>query len=154
MRARLRVYDHGAWMSRLQEGQFTLSVGYSLDGPTPYRFYRWTMASETRKPIGTLAPGNWHRFADPEADRLLAAFERAEAPAAQRAIAAALQRRFAEVAPAIPLFANPLWGEFSTRRFTGFPDAAHPFARLSPHAEPDALLVLTALAPRDARTAP
>ena len=66
----------------------------------------------------------------------------------QRKIAVELEKRFAETAPCIPLFANPMWGEFSTERFTGFPDAAKPFARLSPYAEPDALLVLTALAPR------
>jgi peptide/nickel transport system substrate-binding protein len=148
--AKLRVYDHGAWMSRLQKGDFALSVGYSLDGPTPYRFYRWTMSSATKQPLGTLAPGNWHRFGDAQADALLADFERAATPEAQHTVAAALQRRFAETAPAIPLFANPLWGEVSTRRFTGFPDASAPFARLSPHAEPDALLVLTAVAPREA----
>ncbi len=150
--AHLRVYDHGAWMSRLQEGSFSLSVGYSLDGPTPYRFYRWTMGSATVQPLGELAPGNWHRFGDAEADALLARFERAETVDAQRALGVQLQRRFAATAPAIPLFANPLWGELSTRRFLGFPDAAHPFARLSPHAEPDALLVLTALEPRRAGT--
>ena len=146
--ARLRVYDFGAWMSRLQDGTFALSIGYSLDGPTPYRFYRWTMASETVRPLGEAAPGNWHRFGDPEADDLLAAFERAAGPAEQRAIAAHLQRRFAATAPAIPLFPNPMWGEFSTARFVGFPDAGDPYARLSPFAEPDALLVLTRLAPR------
>lgn len=150
VRARLRVYDHGAWMSRLQEGRFALSVGYSLDGPTPYRFYRWMMATATVRPVGALTPGNWHRYGDLEADRLLADFERTVDEVEQRAIAAALQRRFAEVAPAIPLFANPLWGEFSTERFVGFPDAERPFARLSPHAEPDALLVLTSVAPRTA----
>ncbi len=148
VRAQLRVYDYNAWMSRLQEGSFALSVGYTLDGPTPYRFYRWTMASATVQPIGKTAPGNWHRFGDAAADRLLADFERAASPQAQHAIAAQLQRRFAETAPAIPLFANPLWGEFSTERFTGFPDGARPFARLSPHVEPDALLVLTSVAPR------
>jgi peptide/nickel transport system substrate-binding protein len=148
VRARVRVYEFGAWMSRLQEGTFALSIGYSLDGPTPYRFYRWTMASATVKPLGALAPGNWHRFGDAEADALLAAWERTSDPAAQRALAVALERRFAAVAPAIPLFANPHWGEYSTARFEGFPHAGAPFARLSPHAEPDALLVLTALRPR------
>jgi peptide/nickel transport system substrate-binding protein len=150
VRARLRVYDVSAWMSRLQEGSFSLSVGYSLDGPTPYRFYRWTMGTETVQPLGTLAPGNWHRFGDAAADALLGQLERAASTGEQHTLAVALQRRFAETAPAIPLFANPLWGELSTRRFVGFPDAAHPFARLSPHVDPDALLVLTALEPRAA----
>jgi peptide/nickel transport system substrate-binding protein len=146
--AHLRVYDYSAWMSRLQEGTFGLSVGYSLDGPTPFRFYQWMMSSKTVQPVGKLAPGNWHRFGDAEADRLLAAFERAPSNDEQRALGVELQRRFAEVAPAIPLFANPLWGEISTERFVGFPNAANPFARLSPHAEPDALFVLTSVEPR------
>jgi len=146
--AHLRVYDFGAWMSRLQEGTFALSVGYSLDGPTPFHFYRWTMGSRTVQPVGKLAPGNWHRFGDAEADRLLDAFEHAATTDEQRGLGVELQHRFAEVAPAIPLFPNPLWGEFSTARFVGFPDAEHPFARLSPHVEPDALLVLTAVEPR------
>ncbi len=147
--ARVRVYEFGAWMSRLQEGTFSLSVGYSLDGPTPYRFYRWTMASETVKKLGELAPGNWHRFGDATADALLQAFERATDPAEQHRIAIELEKRFAETAPAIPLFANPVWGEFSTERFTGFPDQANPYARLAPHVEPDPLLVFTTLVPAE-----
>lgn len=148
VRAHLRVYDFSAWMSRLQEGTFALSVGYSLDGPTPFQFYRWTMSQKTVQPVGKLAPGNWHRVGDAQADALLDAFERAASAEEQRAIAVGLQHRFAELAPAIPLFPNPLWGEFSTRRFVGFPDAANPYARLSPNAEPDALLVLTSVEPR------
>lgn len=154
VRAHLRVYDFSAWMSRLQEGTFALSVGYSLDGPTPFQFYRWTMSAETVQPVGKLAPGNWHRVGDPQADALLDAYERAASPEEQRAIAVGLQHRFADLAPAIPLFPNPLWGEFSTRRFVGFPDADNPYARLSPNAEPDALLVLTTVAPRPADGAP
>jgi peptide/nickel transport system substrate-binding protein len=145
--AHLRVYDFGAWMSRLQEGSFSLSVGYSLDGPTPYRFYRWMMSNETVMPIGQLAPGNWHRFGDDQADALLDAFERTPDVQQQHAIARQLEQRFADTAPAIPLFANPLWGELSTEHFTGFPDADAPYARLSPHVEPDALLVLTSVEP-------
>jgi peptide/nickel transport system substrate-binding protein len=148
VRARVRVYELGAWMSRLGQGDFTLAIGWSFDGATPYRFYRFMMASDTVRPLGQVAGGNWHRLADAEADRLLAEFERTADPEAQRAVAVRLERRFAELAPAIPLFANPLWGERSTRRFVGFPDASQPFARLSPIAEPDVLLVLTALAPR------
>ena len=55
-------------------------------------------------------------------------------------------------APAIPLFANPLWGAFNTKRITGFPTAEHPFAKLSPFSDPEDLLVLTALKPRGATT--
>lgn len=137
--AHVRVYDFGAWMSRLQDGSFSLSIGYSQDGPTPYRFYRSMMSNAT---------GNWQRFTDARADALLADFERTPDFDHQRAIAIELERRFAETAPAIPLFANPLWGEASSERFAGFPSAADPFARLSPNVEPDPLLILTNLEPR------
>jgi peptide/nickel transport system substrate-binding protein len=146
--AQLRVYEFGAWMSRLQEGTFSLSVGYSLDAPSPYRIYFSTMATATVKPIGQLAPQNWHRFGDKIADQLLAAFERAGSMEDQRKIAVELEKRFAETAPCIPLFANPMWGEFTSKRFTGFPSAENPYARLAPHAEPDALITLTTVEPR------
>ena len=46
------------------------------------------------------------------------------------------------------LWADPAWGEFSSRRFVGFPSEKDPYARLSPHSVPEALLVLTRVRPR------
>jgi peptide/nickel transport system substrate-binding protein len=60
----------------------------------------------------------------------------------------ALEARFIATAPAVPLFANPLWGAFNTHRFVGFPSEKQPYAKLSPHSEPEDLLVLTSLSPR------
>ena len=61
-----------------------------------------------------------------------------------------LQRTFAAEAPAIPLYPNPSWGEFNTRRFTGFPSAANPYADPSPNKTDrgETLLVLTTVEPR------
>jgi peptide/nickel transport system substrate-binding protein len=61
---------------------------------------------------------------------------------------AELEARFAATAPAIPLFSSPVWGVYSSRRFVGFPTADDPYAKLSPHSEPEDLLVLTHLQPR------
>ena len=106
------------------------------------------MASEAVRPLGQPAPENWHRFGLPAADRWLARLEQAVDEPAQREAAAALEGLFADNAPAIPLYAGPLWGEYSTARFTGFPDADHPYAPLSPYVEPQSLLVLTRISPR------
>lgn len=148
--ATVRTSDFGAWSQRVQEGRFDLTIGWSFEGPTPYTVYRWLMSAQTRKPEGTLSMSNWHRHASAEADRLLAAFEREADPARQRALATALQRVFAEEAPALPLYPNPSWAEFNTGRFEGFPSAARPYADPSPNkydrGEP--LLVLTELRPR------
>jgi peptide/nickel transport system substrate-binding protein len=56
-----------------------------------------------------------------------------------------VEARFVATAPAVPLFSSPQWGVFSSRRFVGFPSASDPYATLSPHAEPQDLLVLTNL---------
>ncbi len=147
--AKVRVFEFGTWFNDVQRGDFDLAVGWTLDGPTPYRTYRWLMASDTVRPLGELAPGNWHRVGDPIADELFGELESAIDAPHQRALIASLQRRFAEIAPAIPLFPNPLWGAYSTRRFVGFPNADDPYAVLAPHGEPSSLLVLTRLRPRE-----
>ncbi len=147
--AHLKTYEFGAWQERLQKGEFQLSISWSLDGPTPYTFYKWQLSRHTVRPLGEVAAANWHRFGDAEADALLERFEKAVSPEEQKALMAGVQRRFSETAPAIPLFPNPSWGEANSRRFTGFPSEKNPYARLSPHAEPDSLLVLTTLAPKE-----
>ncbi|MFP2956917.1 ABC transporter substrate-binding protein [Myxococcus sp. 1LA] len=149
VQAQLRTYEFGAWYARLQKGEFQLAISWSLDGPTPYTFYKWQLSPRTVRPVGEVAASNWHRFGDAEADELLSRFERADSETEQHALMAAVQRRYSELAPSIPLFPNPSWGESNSRRFTGFPTEQNPYARLSPHAEPDSLLVLTALAPRE-----
>lgn len=148
--ASVRTYDFGAWSQRVQEGKFDLTLGWSFEGPTPYTFYRWLMASETIKPEGTVSMSNWHRYGSPAADQLLAEFEREADPAAQRRLANALQRTFAAEAPAIPLYPNPSWGEFNTTRFRNFPSAASPYADPSPNKidRAEVLLVLTTVEAR------
>ena len=93
---------------------------------------------------------NWHRYGSARADTLIAEFEREADPAAQHRLIAALQQTFAAEAPAIPLYPNPSWGEFNTRRFTGFPSAANPYADPSPnkHDRGETLLMLTTIEPR------
>ena len=150
VRASVRTYDFGAWFQKVQEGDFDLSLGWSYEGPTPYTFYRWLMASETVEPVGEIAPGNWHRFGSAAADSVLKAFEGEADPEGQRRLAAELQRIFVADAPAIPLYPNPSWAEFNTGRFDGFPTAENPYADPSPNKfdRGECLLVLTNLRPR------
>ncbi len=148
--AAVRTYDFSAWFQRVLEGNFDLSLGWSFEGPTPYLFYRWLMASATVRPIGESSMGNWHRYASPRADSALAAFERESDPRAQHRIADELQRIFVAEAPAIPLYPNPSWAEYNTSRFAGFPSAADPYADPSPNKfdRGECLLVLTSVSPR------
>ncbi len=148
--ASVRSYDFAAWFQRVQEGDFDLSVGWSVEGATPYPFYRCLMGSETVKPLGEVSGANWHRFGSPAADAVLAEFETATDPLEQRRLGVELQRTFATEAPAIPLYPNPSWAEYNVGRFRGFPTADDPYADPSPNKidRGEVLLVLTAVRPR------
>jgi len=141
--AHLKTYDFNAWYERIQKGEFTLSMGWSDVGPTPYHMFRGMMSPSTVKPIGETAANNWHRFGLPEAATILS--ELARSTGDELALFEQLQLLFAEHAPALPLFPGPLWGEFNSSRFTGFPSQDNPYAPLSPHRDPQSLLVLTRL---------
>jgi len=153
VRAPVQGLDFPTWFDRVSRGDFALTLGWSVSGPTPYPFYRALMGTGTVRPVGEPAPVNWHRYGDARADALLAEWEATDDPQEQRRLSDALQGLFVEEAPAIPLFPTPSWGEADTSRFTGFPDPADPYAVLSPNAVPDALLVLTRLRPRDGAAA-
>jgi peptide/nickel transport system substrate-binding protein len=149
----LRAYEWGAWFQRLQSGAYELSLacpglGFSFDAPTPYYAYRWILDGRAARANGELLPTNWNRYGDARADAILAELETSDEPTHQHALMSELEQRFAATAPALPMFANPLWGAFNTRRFVGFPTAQDPYAKLSPHSEPENLIVLTQLAPR------
>jgi peptide/nickel transport system substrate-binding protein len=144
----VRAYDFNTWFDRLRKGRTELSLGWTYEGPTPATAYRGLMSRETLRPVGEIAGLNWHRFASPEADRILAQLSAITDEGQQRELSRGLQRLFAAQAPAIPLYPNPAWGSFNTRRFTGFPDEQHPFATLSPNSTSmEQLLVLTSLQP-------
>ncbi len=106
--------EQTVWQGRVQDGDFTLSIGWSSGGVTPFNFYRGIMSSQTKNPVGTSSPENWHRFASPEADAMLDQFAATNDPAEQKRLASELQRIYSEQAPALPLFPGPQWNGTST----------------------------------------
>ena len=144
-RVQVKTLDFGAWFDRVQTGSFEVSLGWSTEGITPYETFRQLAASATRRPLGEASPGNWHRYSGAVFDEALTAMESTAPGEAQKQLVARMEREFIRELPAIPLFPNPSWGTYSTRLFEGFPNAKRPFAKLTPHAEPERLLVLTSV---------
>ncbi len=145
IQAKLKTYDFGAWFDQLQRGEFESAIAWSPDIVDPYYFYRWLMASETVKPVGDVANGNWHRYANAKVDEFLTAYADSVETAKQVQAVAGMQREFLNDLPAIPLFPNPAWGLVHTRHFENFPTATNPYAVLSPNFRPEFLLVVTNL---------
>ncbi len=148
VRVSVKTYDFSAWFDRLQRGEFDLCIAWSIQGPSPYIFYRNLLASSQKLPIGQPAASNWHRFSSAQTDQTLRELEAALEPEEIERLTHALEAAFVEAAPVIPLFLGPSWGSFNTTRFTGFPTQDDPYAKLSPNDTPETLLVLTALEPR------
>jgi len=138
----VKTYDFGAWISRMQKGEFELAIGWAEKGTTPYALYKGMMSSEYLKPIGETADVNWHRFSVASADSLFRKYEQTSNQKEITEIIYELQHLFIEHAPSIPLFAEPAWAECNTKYFTNFPSADNPYATLSPNYYPENLFVL------------
>ncbi len=143
----VKALDYNAWFEALERGRFDVGLWFGDRGPTPYQFYRGQMDAELVRPIGERATGNFHRFGNEEAGKLLRRFEANSDPEELRELGRQLQRLFADNAPSLPLFASPLWGVFDTTRVSGFPTRFNTFASAAP-GPPDSLPVLVELKPR------
>ena len=148
IRARVKTQDFGAWFNDLQMGEFSAAISWAEGGATPYPMYEGLMASKNIKPIGEPAGTNWHRFGLNEVDSLVSIFERTSDEVVKENLIDRMQELFIESAPAIPLFADPTWGVFSTKRFKNFPTENNPYAQISPNKTPENLFILTEVEPR------
>ena len=146
--AKVKTYDHGAWISRMQKGEFEMAIGWTEKGSTPFPLYRGMMSSKYMQPIGETAIANWHRFGLAAADSLFLKFEQTSDQNEIIIIMHKLQDLFIEHVPSLPLFAEVSWAECNTRYFTNFPSKENPYATLSPNYPPENLLVMVNLRER------
>ena len=148
IKSRVKTQDFGAWFNDLQTGKFNAAISWAEGGASPYPMYEGLMASKGIKPVGEVSGTNWHRFGLAEVDSLVSMFETTSDDKTKQNILYRMQELFIESAPAIPIFANPTWGVFSTRRFVNFPTAENPYAQISPNLTPENLFILTEVIPR------
>jgi peptide/nickel transport system substrate-binding protein len=146
--ATVSASEHATYLDKARRGSFDLLLGSSQRGPTPYSFYRGLMASDATAPIGELAYENYGRFTNKEVDETLRKFESTDDGATRKLLNNRIQALFVEHAPGLPLFPGPSWGEYTSQRFTGFPDDSNPYAKLAPHDDPEPLLVMVEVKPR------
>jgi len=142
IQATVRTYDFGAWIARMQQGNFQMAVGWADKGATPYNFFKSMMFSEYVKPLGETADINWHRFGIKEADFLIKKFEQTSDENKIKNIIYKLQHLFIEHAPGIPLFAELSWAECNSKYFTNFPSAENPYGPLSVNEQPSFIFTL------------
>lgn len=144
--------DFSGWIGLRQRGQFDITFN-TVPGATPYQWYRNAMAKTLLKPVGEVSSvGNYARYSGGKADDLLAEFASTSDLATQKEIAAQLQKVFADEAPLLPLWPLPMWYQYNTTRFTGFPTKDNPYIPGqyggTGQDNPGALLIWTTVKPK------
>ncbi|GAA4069910.1 ABC transporter substrate-binding protein [Nonomuraea soli] len=129
--ANVKTVGFDNWSSTVYGGKFQLTLGAGKRGATPYGYFRDMLSTATVKPVGEVSTNNFHRYGNAEADKLLTAFAATSDEAEQKRIAADLQRIYVAELPTIPLYEQPDWGAFVTKRYTGFPSADNAYAPLA-----------------------
>ena len=132
----------------MQTGEFSGAIAWAESGVNPFPMYEGLMASKNIKPVGEHAGTNWHRFGLSEVDSLVSIFEVTSDDSMKNKLIYRMQELFIKSAPAIPLFADPTWGVYSTKRFKNFPSADNPYAQISPNKTPENLFILTEVEPK------
>ena len=121
--ARTRAVEFGQYSDNFLGQEFQSGILWGDVGATPYLFYKTLLNSSLK---GVTLQAN-HGFYDPEIDALLDEFTREEDADRQQQIIARLQEFVAGNLMVIPIFSNPTWYQYSTRRFLGWPTAENPY---------------------------
>lgn len=143
--------DATAWLDkrskRLLDGFFWSPLG----GPTPYDYFNNYMSRDSYFPVGqdALAGGlaNLSGWYSARATTLLSQFRQTASVKRQKAIAYQLEKIQLNSLPFAPTVYAPYWYTYSTRHFTGFPDAKHNYANGSTYLYPDDVKILTTIQP-------
>lgn len=138
--------SYDTWNDQIAKGNFDAALHWTDSGFTPYNIYLDTMGDTFYKPLGTSANYNFGRFQSPEASAALKDYAAATTDAQRTKDLEVLQTIYTEQVPVIPVLEVPVWGNYTTQRYTGWPSAGNPYASIN-MTTPAETLVLTKLKP-------
>jgi peptide/nickel transport system substrate-binding protein len=145
--ARVNSISFNSYFSALQMGTFDMAISWTNPGPTPFFLYDSLLNSTNSAAIGKQANSNWERWMDPNTDKMLAQYATTTDSSLQQQALNGLQQIMVEQLPSIPLVYGATWYEYSTRNFTGWPNANNAYASPAAFDFPDAAVVALNLTP-------
>jgi peptide/nickel transport system substrate-binding protein len=125
--------QQAAAFANMFSGQYDTALDFSSIQGYPYANYQALLASYLTAPVGHMAVGNYERLNDPTVDGLLGQVSATTSTAAQHAALGSLAAYVYNSVPVIELTVYPGWYEYTTKNYTGWPDASNQFA------DPDSL---------------
>ncbi|QBD83472.1 ABC transporter substrate-binding protein [Ktedonosporobacter rubrisoli] len=139
--------EFDTYYNDLQNGNYDMDMLWTNDGPSPFFRYDGLLRSSYSAPVGQAASSNYERWMDPATDKLLDQYASSTDATMQKQAIQGLEKIMVEQLPAIPLMAAPYWYQYSTKKFTGWPDAQHPYAAPGTAEYPDIEYVILQLHP-------
>lgn len=116
------------FLTNITKGEYEMSIDYVSSGFSPYFQYDYILPNRHWAPIGEDASGHSQvRYRNPEVDKAIAAFSKTADTKKQAQYMDVVITAVMRDTPLIPLFFNPTWYEYSTRRFTGWASAENPY---------------------------
>ncbi|RLQ90001.1 ABC transporter substrate-binding protein [Falsibacillus albus] len=133
--------DYAAYATNVQGGKYDLAISWTNSGPDPYKQYQDMLNSH----------GGWNleKWNDPETDAALKKFQGTTDEAVQKEAINYLQNVMVEKMPTIPLVNGPVWYEYRTENYTGWPTEGDPYANPAPFNWPAPAIVLSKLKPNN-----
>ena len=132
-------FSHDDYFNKLFSGDFQLGYGSLSTSPGPNPFYelRNTIYSPTSAAIGQQASGDYGRFTDATADRLIEQFSGTTDSSEQHKIMNQIQGIMLEQVPVIPVTESVSWYQYDTKALAGWPTKDDPYAAPAPWNIPD-----------------
>ncbi len=135
--------QYGAYAANLNapigKKPYQLAISWTNAGPTPYYLYENMLATG----------GNYNveQLNNSTVNAALLAYSRTTNLAQQKQAMYKVENYMATKLPSVPLFYGPVWDEYRTAKFTGFPTQAHPWISGGPASNFAQAIVLMHLHP-------
>lgn len=131
--------EYATYATNVQNGTYDLAISWTNAGPTPYRQYQDLLNSH----------GGWNleQWNDPKTDEALLAFQGTTDEAEQKEAMNYLQNVMVDQLPVIPLVNGPVWYEYRSQNYTGWPTEDNAYANPAPFNWPAPAIVLSKLQP-------
>lgn len=143
------------YYTAITSGNYDAAISWTNSGPTPYFPYQALLSSANSAPPGKAVVGtNFERWDastskgfSAQTDKLIAQYEETADPNAQKQAMQGIEDIMVSQLPALPLTVNVYWDEYTTKNWTGWPDAANPYDSGAPYTMPDEENVILHLTP-------
>ena len=143
------------YYNAISTGNYDAAISWTNSGPTPYFAYQALLSSANSAPAGKAVVGtNFERWDtstsngySAQTDRLLTQYEASSDPNAQKQAIAGIEDIMVSQLPVLPLTVNVYWDEYTTKNWSGWPDANNAYDSGAPYNMPDAENVILHLTP-------